>query len=155
MGKAEMQDKKEHAFLLYMNGMTQKEIAQRLKTSAVTVSKWAKLGGWEQRRAASNITKPELINKLLAAINKMIDSVMESEDETLTASLPDKLSKFAATIEKLDKRTNVVDAIEVFMAFNKWLIFRKSFDKEVTPELIKAINKYQDLYITEQITKSE
>jgi hypothetical protein len=47
----------------------------------------------------------------------------------------------------------VVDAIEVFMAFGKWMQYRSSFDSEITPELLKAINKYQDLYISEQISK--
>ena len=31
--------------------------------------------------------------------------------------------------------------------------FRATFDPDVTPELIRAINKYQDLYINEHITK--
>ena len=46
---------------------------------------------------------------------------------------------------------NVVDAIEVFMAFSKWIEYRSTIDPDVTPELVKAINKYQDLYITEQM----
>jgi transcriptional regulator with XRE-family HTH domain len=153
MRKAEMQDKKEHAFMLYMNGMTQKEIAERVKTTPVTVSKWVKTDGWEQRRAASNITRPELVNKLLITINHLIERVMNSEDIELSASLPDKLAKFAATIEKLEKKANIVDTIEVFMAFHKWLQYRRSFDEDVTPELLSAINKYQDLYIGELISK--
>ena len=47
-----------------------------------------------------------------------------------------------------------MDAIEVFMAFSKWIEYRSSVDSELTPELIKAINKYQDLYITEQMSKT-
>jgi transcriptional regulator with XRE-family HTH domain len=153
MRKAEMQDKKEHAFMLYMNGVSQKEIAERVKTTQVTVSKWVKSDGWEQRRAAANITRPELVNKLLITINKMIESVMNAKDVELSASLPDKLAKFAATIEKLDKKANVVDTIEVFIAFNKWIQFRRSFDENLTPELIAAINKYHDVYISELISK--
>lgn len=45
----------------------------------------------------------------------------------------------------------MVDVIEVFMAFSKWIEYRSTIDPEVTPELVKAINKYQDLYITEQM----
>ena len=37
----------------------------------------------------------------------------------LIAGLGDKLAKLSAVIEKLDKKANVVDAIEVFMAFSK------------------------------------
>lgn len=35
------------------------------------------------------------------------------------------------------------------MAFSKWMQFRMSFDDEITPELLKTINKYHDLYINE------
>jgi hypothetical protein len=61
------------------------------------------------------------------------------------------IAKLSAVIEKLDKKANVVDVIEVFMAFSKWIEYRSTIDPEVTPELVRAINKYQDLYITEQM----
>jgi len=77
--------------------------------------------------------------------------VNDSKDPALVAGLGDKLAKLSAVIEKLDKKANVVDVIEVFMAFSKWIEFRSTVDPEVTPELIKAINKYQDLYITQQM----
>ena len=47
----------------------------------------------------------------------------------------------------------MVDAIEVFIAFSKWLEFRAKTDSEITPELLKIINRYQDLYIAEQFNK--
>ena len=64
----------------------------------------------------------------------------------------DKLSKLAATIEKLDKKASVVDAIEVFIGFGKWLQHRATNDEELTPELIKAINRFQDLYVSELLS---
>jgi hypothetical protein len=136
-----------------MQGDAQKCIAEKVGVSAVTISKWVADGKWETAKAASNITRPELVNKLLGAVNKLLDQVNESEDPTVLAGLSDKLSKFATVIEKLDKKANIVDAIEVFMAFSKWIQYRQSFDSEVTPELIKAINKFQDLYISEHLTK--
>ncbi len=153
MAKKNYESLKEIAKSLYMSGMQQKEIADRIGVSAVTVNKWVNEGGWKEFRAAKNITRPELVNKLLVAINKLLDQVAESDDPVALAGLSDKLAKFASVIEKLDKKANVVDAIEVFMAFNKWIQYRQTFDSELTPELIKAINKYQDIYITEQISK--
>ena len=64
-------------------------------------------------------------------------------------SLGDKLAKLSTTIERLDKKASVVDVIEVFMAFSKWLQFQSQFDDEITPELIKTINKYHNRYINE------
>jgi hypothetical protein len=86
-------------------------------------------------------------------INTLIEQVNESEDASLIAGLGDKLAKLSTTIEKLDKKSSVVDAIDVFMAFGKWLQYRATYDDEVTPELLKAVNKYQDLYISDLLTK--
>ena len=55
------------------------------------------------------------------------------------------------TIEKLDKKANIIDAIEVFMAFNRWIQDQASYDPDITPELIKAINKYQNKFLMEKM----
>jgi DNA-binding XRE family transcriptional regulator len=144
---------KELARLYFMRGETQKSIANKIGVTEKTVSRWVDKEGWAEKRAAENITRPELVNKLLITINKLIEQVNESDDPDLISGLGDKLSKLSTTIEKLDKKANVVDAIEVFMAFGKWMQYRSSFDSEITPELLKANNKYQDLYISEQISK--
>lgn len=151
MTKAETEKKKSLARSLYMAGMEQQEIADKVEVSRVTVSKWCNAEGWKEARAAKSVTRPELVNKLLLTIDTLITHVNESNDPDLIAGLGDKLAKLSSVIEKLDKKANVVDAIEVFMAFSKWIEYRSSIDQEVTPELIKAINKYQDLYITEQM----
>ena len=151
MTKAETEKKKSLARTLYMAGLGQNEIADKVDVSRVTVSKWCNTEGWKEARAAKNVTRPELVNKLLLTIDTLITQVNDSKDPALVAGLGDKLAKLSAVIEKLDKKANVVNAIEVFMAFSKWIEFRSTVDPEVTPELIKAINKYQDLYITQQM----
>ena len=151
MTKAETEKKKSLARTLYMAGLGQNEIADKVDVSRVTVSKWCNTEGWKEARAAKNVTRPELVNKLLLTIDTLITQVNDSKDPALVAGLGDKLAKLSAVIDKLDKKANVVDVIEVFMAFSKWIEFRSTVDPEVTPELIKAINKYQDLYITQQM----
>ncbi len=151
MTKAETEKKKSLARSLYLAGMEQNEIADKVEVSRVTISKWCNAGGWKEARAAKNVTRPELVNKLLLTIDKLITEVNESEDPSLIAGLGDKLAKLSSVIEKLDKKANVVDAIEVFMAFSKWLEYRATIDPSVTPELIKTINKFQDMYLTEQM----
>ena len=151
MTKAETEKKKSLARSLYLAGMEQNEIAEKVDVSRVTISKWCNAEGWKESRAAKNITRPELVNKLLLTIDKLITEVNESEDPSLIAGLGDKLAKLSSVIEKLDKKANVVDAIEVFMAFSKWLEYRATIDPTVTPELINTINKFQDMYLTEQM----
>ncbi|KGF18505.1 terminase [Prevotella sp. S7-1-8] len=151
MTKAETEKKKSLARSLYLAGMEQNEIAEKVEVSRVTISKWCNADGWKEARAAKNVTRHELVNKLLLTIDKLITEVNESEDPSLIAGLGDKLAKLSSVIEKLDKKANVVDAIEVFMAFSKWLEYRATIDPSVTPELIKTINKFQDMYLTEQM----
>ncbi|OYP61336.1 terminase [Prevotella sp. P3-122] len=131
--------------------MELQEIAEKVNVSRVTLSRWVKDGGWKEARAAKNVTRPELVNKLLLAIDNLIEQVNASGDPNAIGTLADKLSKLSATIEKLDKKANVVDAIEVFMAFNRWIQDQASYDPEITPELIKAINKYQNKFLMEKM----
>lgn len=145
--KKELEDKKDYARLLYMQGEQQKTIAEKAGVSPQTVTKWVNTGNWSEQRAAQNITRPELVNKLLRTVDKMIEAVNTSEDPDAANGLGDKLAKFAATIEKLDKHTSIVDVIEVFMAFGKWLQCQAQFDEDITPELLKTINKYHNQYI--------
>ena len=145
--KKELEDKKDYARLLYMQGEQQKTIAEKAGVSPQTVTKWVNTGNWSEQRAAQNITRPGLVNKLLRTVDKMIEAVNTSEDPDAANGLGDKLAKFAATIEKLDKHTSIVDVIEVFMAFGKWLQYQEQYDEDITPELLKTINKYHNQYI--------
>ena len=154
MTKAELENKRNLARTLYLSGKEQTEIAEMIGVSRVTISKWCTADGWKATRAAKTITRPELIKKLLLATNTLLDKVNEPGDLALIDSLGDKLSKLTAAIDKLDKsQANVVAAIEVFMAFSKWLEFRAKSDPSITPELIKLINQLQDIFLVESFNK--
>lgn len=132
--------------------MDMTEIAEQVGVSRQTLSKWANNEAWKEARAAKNISRTELVNKLLLAIDNLIEQVNASGDPEAIGTLADKLSKLSATIEKLDKKANVIDAIEVFMAFNRWIQDQACYDPEITPELIKAINKYQNKFLMEKMS---
>jgi transposase-like protein len=150
--KKENEIKRELARMYYMQGETQKSIAARVDASEKTISKWADEGGWAAKRAGANITRVELVNKTLRAINAILDEYNESDDPKKTLDA-DKLCKLAKIVEGLDKKSSIVDVIETFMAFNRWMQMRMEFDSEVTLELVKKINHYQDLFISEKMTK--
>ena len=152
MKKSELERKKTLGRSLYLSGMELTDIAEQLAVSRQSVSKWCSTDGWKEARAAKNISRPELVNKLLLTIDNLIENVNKSNDPTLIGSLADKLSKLSATIEKLDKKANVIDAIEVFMAFNRWIQDQACYDPDITPELIKAINKYQNKFLMEKMS---
>lgn len=152
MKKKELEAKKEIAKLLFMQGLFQKEIAERVEISEVTLSKWKIEGKWDDKRAASNITRPELTNKILKSISMILDNAIDSGNKNVP-QLADQLTKLASSIEKLDKKNTVINDIETFTSFNAWLQDRLSTDNELTTELVKEINKFQDLYVHERLNK--
>lgn len=144
--------KYEHAFLLFMQGIKQKEICKRVGISEPTMSNWSKDGGWREKRAAKTISRQDLVNKLLQKIADLLD---ESENDEEVKGLEDKLSKLGAMVEKLDKQANVVDIIDVFMSFNTWLIARQAIDRTINDEALKLINKMQDVFVNERLTSGK
>ncbi len=151
--KQEIEKKKSLARALFLSGMEMTEIADKVDVSRVTISKWCNADGWKEARAAKNITRQELVNKILLAIDKLLEQVNNSTDATAAAGLADKLAKFSAVIDKLDKKANVIDAIDVFKAFSGWLEFRAKSDPSIMVELIQRVNQLQDMFIIESIGK--
>ena len=79
----ETEKKKSLARSLYLSGMEQNEIAEKVDVSRITISRWVNNEGWKEARAAKNISRPELVNKLLLTIDGMIENVNKSNDPTL------------------------------------------------------------------------
>jgi hypothetical protein len=152
--KKELDQKKELARLYYMQGESQRSISEKTGVSTGTIGRWVDGGKWEEKRAGMQVTRPEIVNKNLVLISRLLDRLNAEEiDLKDVGKIVDQISKLAAAIERIDKKANVIDAIEVFNALTKWLENRMVWDKEITPELLKAFNHYQDLYISEQVEK--
>ena len=146
MTAKERAEKRDFARLLYLQGEEQKTIAKRIGISEVTISKWANEGGWQELRAAQNITRPELVNKILRSIDRILDKALSSDE--VDAGFGKQLKSFSDAIKAIDSKANVVDVIESFIAFGRWMEYRMTIDSEVTPEHLKKITHYQDLYIS-------
>lgn len=139
-------DKKEFAETLYMQGTPQKVIAEKVGVSANTITRWVKEECWAERRTAQTLTRKSLQNDLLAAIKGKIDE-LRATDISKAGSVVDQLAKLSATIQKLDKEVGVVDFMECFMAFGRWLEYQSELDPEITAEFRKMVNKYQNKFI--------
>lgn len=153
MTKDDISQKKYLAKVLYMQGLQNKDIAEKVNISTTTISKWATSENWKELRSANTVTRKELVNKILLAINTALDRA--NATESISSKEIDQLCKLASTIERLDKKNNVVVVIEVFTAFVRWLQARMQIDGELSLELVKAINRYQDLYIADCLTLKE
>ena len=147
MKKQTSEDKNKIACTLYVSGLSQKDISERLKVSEQTIGKWAKNGRWKELRAAKNVTRTELINKILLAINRMLDEAIQP-DSTYN-NVVDKLAKFATAIEKLDRKITVVDLMESLMAHAEWLQKRMSSDRKIDISFFKRVIEFHDLHVSE------
>ena len=58
MTKADIEKKKALARSLYLAGMEQTEISDKVGVSRVTVSKWCTADGWKETRAAKQVSRP-------------------------------------------------------------------------------------------------
>ena len=142
MSKKEIEKSKELARLYYLNGDTQKLVAEKVGVSRVTINKWVSDGGWDTMRMAKSITRKELVTKMMQKANDKLEEGNMSFDE---------MAKLSASIKELDKQTNAVTILEVLTAYNGWLVVRMQVDKELTTDLVKTMNRYQDMFLSEQI----
>lgn len=154
MGRKVDQQAREYAYLLYMSGEMQKDICSRVGINARTLKNMIDDGGWAEKRTAKTVTRTELINKTLTAMAQLLDRLADkNENADDLKGIPDQLSKFMSTLKSLDKGGNVIDDIDTFMNFNNWLRARMKVDKELTIDLVKAINRMQDAYVTEKLAQ--
>lgn len=153
--KKDNENKRELAKMLYVGGSEVAEIAERVGVSRQSVSAWINKNGWKELRAARSITRPELVNKLLVTINNLIEDVNTGDDPASVSGLADKLVKLSSVIERLDKKANIVQTVDVFMAFTDWVEYRAKSDPEVTLPFIKILNRLHNEFLLERANVKE
>lgn len=132
---------REYAFMLFMQRVSQNEIAERVGVSIQTISDWKKKDNWEAKRAAKTISMDELIVKALGKINQMLDQ------EDFNA---DGFAKAVAQLKTLKHRNTVDDEIMCFMAFQTFLIEKRKIHN-IPEDFIKLVTKYQDIYVQNRL----
>jgi len=108
---------KKLAYELFMStDMTQKEIAESIRSTEKTLSLWAKDGGWKTIKTAISITEPELIAGYYKIIQK-IQGMMLSLDEGNIKEMntyADAISKIQSKIKAL-KRNDIDLSLRVMI----------------------------------------
>ncbi len=135
--------KYEYAYLLYMQKVPQKEIAERVGVSQQTLSKWKEDGGWELKRVAKTVSRDQIINKVLLRINEMLDS-----EEEFNA---DEFSKAANQLSKLKQGCTIDDIADILTRFGDWVIEQSASDKTITTEFVQQLTRLQDKYLLNRI----
>ena len=135
--------KYEYAYLLYMQRVPQKEIADRVGVSQQTLSKWKDDGGWELKRVARTVSRDQIINKMLMKINELLDS-----EEDFNG---DEFAKLSSQLEKIKGGYTMDDVADILTKFGDYIIEQSASDKAITTEFVQLLTKYQDKYLLMRI----
>lgn len=139
--------KKDFAKSLYLREhITQKEIAERVGISAVTVNKWVNAEGWEKLKASLSVTRDEQLANMYNQIAEINTNIAKREEGARypNSKESDIINKIAATIERLERETGVADIISV----SRGLL---DFIRKSDPDKAREISYYLDAYIKEKI----
>ena len=139
--------KQELARVLYLSGLPQEDILQKVDVSRQTLSRWVNTLGWKEMRAARSITRPQLVNRLLESINALLDKAGEPGNEDMLPGIGDKLVKTATAIEKLEKKSSVVDRVDTLIDFERWLEENRGGYPGMTGETFRLVNRLHDDYL--------
>lgn len=118
------EQKKELARLLYTRGdLTQKEIAEKVGISEVTMSKWVTAGSWEALKVSITATREEQLRRLYLQLSEYNTAIEQREQGKRFPSSKeaDAMNKIASTIEKLERETGAVDILNVSKKMLDWL----------------------------------
>ena len=129
---------------LFLQGKSTVDIGSLLSLDPTTIQSWANDGGWRELRSASNVSRTELRNKLLAIIDSEVKRYKDGKSD---ASMGDTLVKLTTSVKNLDVGISIVDIIEVFTSFTKWMETTSQLDPKLTVDFRKQVNFYLDAYI--------
>lgn len=135
-------DKKQLARSLYFLGHRVKDIAEQLGVGERTINLWAQKDKWKERRAAQQISRDAIVQKLLVRI----DSLSQNDDASA-----DTIIKLANSIEKIERKGNVADYMHTFLAFVEWLKAQQKKDKTITKEFVLQLITLQDQFINQKL----
>lgn len=135
--------KYEYAYMLYMQKVPQKEIAERVGVSQQTLSKWKEDGCWELKRVAKTVSRDQIINKTLMKINELLD-----KEEGFNG---DEFAKLASQLEKIKSGYTIDNVADILTKFGDYLIEQSAVDKMVTTEFVQLLTRYQDKYLLMRI----
>ena len=122
--KAEKGQKKEWAKLLYIReNLTQKEIAQKVGSSHITVGKWVKKEGWDKLRQSMLITRETQLSRLYMQLDELNTAIMEREEGKRFPDYKeaDTISKLANSIKTMESDASIADIVEVAKRLLNWL----------------------------------
>jgi len=134
--------KRQWAQLLYIKeNLTQKEIAERVGVSPVTVNRWVDKFGWKSLRDSFLLTKENELSRLRSQLTALNDMIMNREagKRYPTSGEADIQSKLSSSIKNLTSQVEIDEIINVSTEFINWL---KNIDFEKAQEFTDLFDTF-------------
>lgn len=141
---------KDTAKALYLKGIPQERIIEMTGIARQTLSRWISQEGWRELKACYGMTREEVTQKILSIIN---DAIEDPDEYLKKKKIADDLVKLAATIEKMDRSTNVVHYVEAFIRFEDWLMEHRKDYPELPDKVVAMLHSLHDDFLTPFFTK--
>lgn len=116
--------KKEWAKELYLKGsLTQKEIAEKVGSSAVTINKWVEVGKWKTLKQSMLITRESQLNRLYMQLDELTTNIMgrETGNRFANSKEADTIGKLTNAIKSMETEASIADIVEVCKRVLNWL----------------------------------
>lgn len=88
------------------------------KITEATISRWRTEEKWDDIRKANSVTRDSVLSRVMAKADALLNK------EELDAKETDQLVKYASVIDKLERKLTLTAAVEVYEAFQKFLMTR-------------------------------
>ena len=125
-------------------GLTQKEIAERLNVTEKTIGKWVKDGDWETLKKSMLTTKDNQLTMLYDQLDFLNSDIKSREYKIATPKEADIISKVTSAIKKLETETSIGETIEIA----KQII---QFVRQQDLAFSYKLTQYCDAFITEKM----
>lgn len=141
MAELTSKQKKEWAQLLFTKeNLTQKEIADRVGVSRVTINRWAADGKWDELKVSITITREEQLKSLYRQLSEMNAEISKREKMRYPSpSEADTINKLASAIDKMETETGLNDILSTFKSFLNWL---RKFDITEAQRLVPIFDDF-------------
>lgn len=135
------EQRKALAKLLYCKEMLpQKEIADKVGVSPVTINRWVKKERWDDLRVSITMTNEEQLKALYTQLKELNEEIANrAERRYATTQESDIISKLSSAIEKMESEVGLSEIISVVSAFLGWL---RNLDLSKTQELVPLFDDF-------------
>ncbi|MBD2769712.1 hypothetical protein IC235_17620 [Hymenobacter sp. BT664] len=134
---------KDYAMTLYLySGMTQQEIAERVKVSENTLTAWKKEGDWETLKGARTATKPQLIKDFYQQITLIKEGAVDEQGQRRAMSYKETQAVLMITksIKALDATLSADLYVQVLEEFVRW-------QYEASPDVAQQFLPWMDRFM--------